>query len=79
MPLDAARDAVIAMQAQVIKVLAGQAADLAARVERLERAASRNSGFPGRALPRCARWLLLGTSGRPAESVTGILPPGTCF
>jgi hypothetical protein len=44
MPLDAARDAVIAMQAQVIKVLAGQAADLAARVERLERAASRNSG-----------------------------------
>lgn len=45
-PLDAARDAVIAMQAQVIKVLAGQAADLAARVERLERAASRNSGNP---------------------------------
>ena len=37
MPLDAARDAVIAMQARVIEVLAGQVRDLAARVERLER------------------------------------------
>jgi transposase len=51
MPLDAARDAVIALQAQVIGLLAaenarlaGQVADLAARVERLERLASRNSG-----------------------------------
>jgi transposase len=44
MPLDAARDAVIAIQAQVIEVLAGQVAELAARVERLERLASRNSG-----------------------------------
>src|SRR6266542_6109738 len=50
MPLDAARDAVIAMQARVIgglagenARLAGQVADLAARVERLERLASRNS------------------------------------
>ncbi len=51
MPLDAARDAVIAMQATVIQALAtdnlrlaGQVAGLAARVERLERLASRNSG-----------------------------------
>jgi hypothetical protein len=51
MPLDAARDAVIAVQARVIGVLAGenarlagQVADLAARVGRLERLASRNSG-----------------------------------
>jgi transposase len=44
MPLDAARDAVIAAQARVIEVLAGQVADLSARVERLERLASRNSG-----------------------------------
>jgi transposase len=51
MPLDAARDAVIALQARVIAALAaenarlaGQVADLAARVERLERLASRNSG-----------------------------------
>ncbi len=44
MPLDAARGAVIAVQSRVIEVLAGQVADLAARVERLERAASRNSG-----------------------------------
>jgi hypothetical protein len=51
MPLDAARDAVIATQATVIQALAtenlrlaGQVADLAARVERLERLASRNSG-----------------------------------
>jgi transposase len=51
MPPDAARDAVIVMQARVIEVLAaentrlaGQVADLAARVERLERLASRNSG-----------------------------------
>jgi len=61
MPLDAARDGVIAVQAQVIEVLAGQMADLAVRVERLERAASRNSGNssmppsaddqPGRTLP----------------------------
>jgi hypothetical protein len=41
MPMDAARDAVIAMQARVIEVLAGQVRNLAARVERL---ASRNSG-----------------------------------
>src|SRR5262249_52573764 len=62
MPLDAARDAVIAAQARVIEVLAGQVADLAARVERLERAASRNSGnssmppsaddLPGRTSPK---------------------------
>ena len=62
MPLDAARDAVIAMQARVIEVLAGQVRDLAARVERLERLASRNSGnssmppsaddLPGRTQPR---------------------------
>lgn len=69
MPLDAARDAVIAIQAKMIEVLAtenaklaGQAADLAARVERLERLASRNSGnssmppsaddLPGRTPPR---------------------------
>jgi transposase len=44
MPLDTARDAVIAAQARVIEVLAGQVADLSARVERLERLASRNSG-----------------------------------
>jgi transposase len=51
MPLDAARDAVIAAQATVIQALAtdnlrlaGQAAGLAARVARLERLASRNSG-----------------------------------
>jgi transposase len=51
MPLDAARDAVIAMQATVIQALAtdnlrlaGQVAGLAARVARLERLASRNSG-----------------------------------
>ena len=51
MPPDAARDAVIVMQARVIELLAaentrlaGQVADLAARVERLERLASRNSG-----------------------------------
>lgn len=51
MPLDAARDAVIAMQATVIQALAtdklrlaGQVAGLAARVERPERLASRNSG-----------------------------------
>jgi hypothetical protein len=44
MPLDAARDAVIAVQARVIEALAaenarltGQVAGLAARVERLER------------------------------------------
>jgi transposase len=50
-PLDAARDAVIAAQARVIEALAaenarlaGRVADLAARVERLERLASRNSG-----------------------------------
>jgi transposase len=69
MPLDAARDAVIAVQARVIGALAaenarltGQVADLAARVERLERLASRNSGnssmppsaddLPGRTPPR---------------------------
>lgn len=69
MPLDAARDAVIAVQARVIgglaaenARLAGQVADLAARVERLERLASRNSGnssmppsaddLPGRTPPR---------------------------
>jgi transposase len=51
MPLDAARDTVIAVQTRVIEALAaenarlaGQVADLAARVERLERLASRNSG-----------------------------------
>jgi len=50
MPLDAARDAVITVQAGVIEMLAaenarlaGQVAGLAARVERLERLASRNS------------------------------------
>jgi transposase len=56
--LDAARDALIALQGQLIALLAGQNAalaarvaeqeavnaDLSARVERLERAASRNSG-----------------------------------
>ena len=68
-PLDAARDAVIAVQARVIEVLAaenarltGQLADLAARMERLERLASRNSGnssmppsaddLPGRTPPQ---------------------------
>jgi transposase len=51
MPLDAARDAVITVQARVIEALAAenarlarQVADLAARLERLERLASRNSG-----------------------------------
>lgn len=50
MPLDAARDAVITVQARVIEMLAaenarlaGQVADLAARAERLERLVSRNS------------------------------------
>jgi transposase len=69
MPLDAARDAVIAVQARMIEVLAtenaelaGQVVGLAARVERLERLASRNSGnssmppsaddLPGRTPPR---------------------------
>src|SRR5258708_17756949 len=69
MPLDAARDAVIAVQARVIgglaaenARLAGQVAGLAARVERLERLASRNSGnssmppsaddLPGRTPPK---------------------------
>src|SRR5487761_1233597 len=69
MPLDAARDAVIAVQARVVELLAaenarlaGQVADLAARVERLERLAPRNSGhssrppsvddLPGRTPPR---------------------------
>jgi transposase len=69
MPLDVARDAVIAMQAQVIGLLAaenarlaGQVADLGARVERLERLAWHNSGnssmppsaddLPGRTPPR---------------------------
>ena len=72
MPPDAARDAVIVMQARVIEVLAaentrlaGQVADLAARVERLERLASRNSGnssmppsaddLPGRVPPKRER------------------------
>jgi hypothetical protein len=51
LPLDAARNAVIVMQAQAIALLAaentrlaGQVADLSARVERLERLASRNGG-----------------------------------
>jgi transposase len=51
MPLDVARDAVIALQARVIEVLAAentrlasQVTGLAARVERLERLSSRNSG-----------------------------------
>jgi transposase len=72
MPLDTARDAVIAMQATLIQALAtenvrlaGQAADLAARVERVERVerlALRNSGnssmppsaddLPGRTPPQ---------------------------
>src|SRR6266851_1093764 len=62
MPLDAARDAVIAVLAAENARLAGQVADLAARVERLERLASRNSGnssmppsaddLPGRTPPR---------------------------
>jgi hypothetical protein len=69
MPLDAAHDAVIAVQARLIEALAaentrlaGQVAGLAARVERLERLASRNSGnssmppsaddLPGRTPPR---------------------------
>ncbi len=62
MPLDAARDAVIAAQARVIEVLAGQVKDLTARVDRLERLASRNSGnssmppsaddLPGRTPPQ---------------------------
>lgn len=57
-PLDAARDALIALQGQLIAVLAAQNAvlaarvaeletanaELSARVQRLERAASRNSG-----------------------------------
>lgn len=50
-PLDAARDALIALQGQLIGILAEQNAQLAARVAdleerlaRLERAASRNSG-----------------------------------
>lgn len=76
MPLDAARDAVIAVQARVIEVLAGQAADLAARVERLERAASRNSGnssmppsvddLPGRTPP----------AAKPGRSRSGRRPGG---
>jgi len=69
MPLDAARGAVITVQARLIEALAaentrlaGQVAGLAARVERLERLASRNSGhssmppsaddLPGRTPPR---------------------------
>jgi transposase len=72
MPVDAAREAVIAAQARVIEVLAaenarlaGQIAGLAARVERLERLASRNSGnssmppsaddLPGRTPPQRKR------------------------
>jgi transposase len=72
MPLDVGRDAVIAMQAQVAGLLAaenarlaGQVADLGARVERLERLTSRNSGnssmppsaddLPGRTPPRRKR------------------------
>jgi hypothetical protein len=42
-PLDAARDALFALQGQLITLLAAQNAALAARVARLERAASRNS------------------------------------
>jgi len=69
LPLDAARDAVTAVQARVVEVLAaenarlaGQVTDLAARVERLERLISRNSGnssmppsaddLPGRTPPQ---------------------------
>jgi hypothetical protein len=42
--LDATRDALIALQGQLIAMLAGQNAALAGRLARLERAASRNSG-----------------------------------
>jgi transposase len=68
-PLDTARDALIAVQARVIEVLAAenawltaQMADLGARMDRLERLASRNSGnssmppsaddLPGRTPPQ---------------------------
>jgi hypothetical protein len=51
MPLEAARDALIATQAQLTRLLAaqnarlaGQVADLAGQVERVERLASRSSG-----------------------------------
>jgi len=50
-PLDAARDALITLQGQLIALLAAQVAgletanaELAGRVARLERAASRNPG-----------------------------------
>ena len=50
-PLDAARDALIALQGQLIAMLAvqnaalaGRAGELEERLARLERAASRNSG-----------------------------------
>jgi len=83
LPLDAARDAVTAVQARVVEVLAaenarlaGQVTDLAARVERLERLISRNSGnssmppsaddLPGRTRPR--RQPLAGGSGSRASS-----------
>ena len=42
-PLDAGRDALIALQGQLITLLAAQNAALAARAARLERAASRSS------------------------------------
>jgi hypothetical protein len=65
-PLDAARDALIAVQGQLIVMLAEQNLSLAARVAdleerlgRLERAASRNSG--NSSLPR--RWMT--SPGRP--------------
>jgi transposase len=83
MPPDAARDAVITVQARVIEMLAaetarlaGQVTDLAARVERLERLASRNSenssmppsadNLPGRTPPR----------GRPGQQKKGERKPG---
>src|SRR5215471_6238854 len=43
-PLDAARDALIALQAQLIVVLAVRISELGDRLARLERAVSRNSG-----------------------------------
>jgi hypothetical protein len=68
-PLDAARDALIALQGRLIAVLAAQNAALAARVAeleaanaelagrvaRLERAASRNSGNSSLPLTSCVQ------------------------
>ena len=66
MPLDAARDGLIALQAQLIVVLAERNSALEARVgemeerlARLERAVSRNSGFSELGLRLDSGWVRL--------------------